>query len=360
MTDVGKLTLGVIREGDSVGSTQILSTRPMAAQILKGKSPAQVLQIVPLLFSVCGRAQGAAATAALEAARNGKAATSAATERLIASEAIQEHLWRVMLDWPKLLGLPQEQQRFAAWYAMLRKIGAGEIDMPVFLHEFQRDGLGLPLSEWRALDSYDALQLWFSKAHSPMAQLLFALDQFGSAATDHKTSRWLPAWNATEASRACAGQWDAAFSARPVWQGEAAESGARTYFEDNSLLHDIEQRGGSKALIRLLARIMDVVELASGCVAPRLDAVGPTASEGIAVVRTARGLLMHHVRLAGEQVVEYEIVAPTEWNFHPDGAFAQDMRGVVVKDEDSLKQSAHIAALSLDPCVAYEVEIRNA
>jgi hypothetical protein len=65
-------------------------------------------------------------------------------------------------------------------------------------------------------------------------------------------------------------------------------------------------------------------------------------------------LLMHHVRLAGEQVVEYEIVAPTEWNFHPDGAFAQDMRGVDETDEESLKQLAHIAALSLDPCVAYE------
>jgi len=35
----------------------------------------------------------------------------------------------------------------------------GEIDMPTFLHEFQRDGLGMPLSEWRALDSYDALQI---------------------------------------------------------------------------------------------------------------------------------------------------------------------------------------------------------
>jgi hypothetical protein len=332
----------------------------MAAQILKGKSPTQVLQIVPLLFSVCGRAQGAAASAALQAAQHGKAATSADTERLIASEAIQEHLWRVMLDWPKLLGLPQEQQRFAAWYAMLRKVGAGETDMPVFLHEFQRDGLGMPLYEWRALDSYAALQIWFSKAHSPMAQLLFRLDQLGRAGQVPEKSRLLPAWTAAEAGRACSGRWDAAFSAKPIWQGEAAESGAWTYFANNHLLHDVEQHGGSKALIRLLARIMDVVELASGCATARLDAVGPTASEGIAVVRTARGLLMHHVRLAGEQVVEYEIVAPTEWNFHPDGAFAQDMRGVVVKDEESLKQLAHIAALSLDPCVAYEVEIRNA
>jgi hypothetical protein len=36
------------------------------------------------------------------------------------------------------------------------------------------------------------------------------------------------------------------------------------------------------------------------------------------------------------------------------------MRGLVAKDEESLKQLAHIAALSLDPCVVYEVEISNA
>jgi len=46
-------------------------------------------------------------------------------------------------------------------------------------------------------------------------------------------------------------------------------------------------------------------------------------------------------------------------NFHPDGAFVQDMRGVVVKDEESLSQlrTLRVVARSL---LAYEVEIRNA
>ncbi len=357
--DAGKLTLSVIWDGNSVCATEILSTRPMVAQILKNKTPTQVLQIVPLLYSVCGYAQVAAAAAALQAAQQGEAAASAADERSIVCEAIQEHLWRILLDWPRLLGLPQREQLFTGWYALLRRIAAGEVDMDAFLREFERDALGMPVAEWRGLDSHARLQTWLSKAHSPVAQVLLemnALQQDGAAATG---KRWLPAWTAAEASRACVGKWNAAFSARPDWLGETAETGAWTYYTDNRLLQDVRQQGGSAMLIRLLARVLDVVEMASGNAPARLDAASPAPGEGVAVVRTARGLLMHHVRLAAEQVTEYEIVAPTEWNFHPDGVFAQDMRELAVQDAARLKQMAHIEVLSLDPCVVYEIEVRH-
>jgi coenzyme F420-reducing hydrogenase alpha subunit len=177
----------------------------------------------------------------------------------------------------------------------------------------------------------------------------------GSSAT-----RLLPAWNAAEAYKACGGRWDDAFSACPVWQDEAAETGAWSYFAGDKSLHEVWQKSGSKALARLLARLMDMVEMASGRATPRLDITSPIPGEGMAVVRTARGLLIHHVRLAAEKVTDYVIVAPTEWNFHPSGAFAQDMIGLEVRDTEHLQQLAHIAALSLDPCVAYEVEIRDA
>jgi len=325
--DVGKLTLVVDWDGDSVSATEIRSTRPMAAQILKGKTPAQVLQIVPLLFSVCGRAQGAAAAAALQAAQQGGSIASAAVEHMIVCEAMQEHLWRLMLDWTKLMGLPRQEQRFAGWYALLRKIGAGEADMAVFLHEFERDCLGMPVAEWRAIDSYHALQTWSLKAHSPSAQVLAKLDELERGRHGSSGTRLLPAWTAAEADQACAGRWDTDFSVRPDWLEGSAETGAWTYYADDKLLHDVWQKSGSKALTRLLARVTDVIAMASGSAAPRLDVASPVAGAGIAVVRTARGLLMHHVRLAGESVADYVIVAPTEWNFHPDGAIAQYMIG---------------------------------
>jgi hypothetical protein len=360
LTDAGKLTLSVVWDGNSVSATDIRSTRPIAAQILKGKTPAQVVQIVPLLFSVCGRAQGAAASAALQAAQNGIPIASAQVEHTIVCEAVQEHLWRMMLDWPKLMSMAPQEQRFAGWYALLRKIGAGEIGMDVFLHEFESDFLGMPVTEWRALDSYHLLQTWLRKAHSPIAALLARLDELEHGRHGSSGIRLLPAWTAAEANQACSGRWDTAFSARPDWQGDTAETGAWTYYADNRLLHDVWQQSGSKALTRLLARLMDVIEMASGNAAQRLDAANPAAGAGIAVARTARGLLMHHVSIEADLVRDYVIVAPTEWNFHPGGAYTQDMRGMQECDAERLQKLAHISALSLDPCVEYEVEIRDA
>lgn len=359
MADIGKLALGVIWDGAMVRATDICSSRPMAAQLLQGKTPAQVLHIVPLLFSVCGRAQGAAAQAALQAAQRQPWPEEAAqAERTIRCEAMQEHLWRVMLDWPRLLGIGPQEQRFAAWHALLRRVAAGEIGMEVFRCEFERDGLGMPAAAWRSMTSHAELRTWWRTADSLVAQLLSALDESDNSPCGE--SRLLPPWTAAEAQQACAGRWDAAFSARPDWQGMAAEAGAWSYYSADPMLHEVWRGSGSKVLTRLLARIIDVVEMADGQAAPRLDAASPAPGDGVAVVRTARGLLMHHVQLAAESVASYAIVAPTEWNFHPAGAFAQDMRGLAERDRERLRRLAQLSALSLDPCVAYEIEVLNA
>ena len=51
--------------------------------------------------------------------------------------------------------------------------------------------------------------------------------------------------------------------ARNGWETRQKRVHGLTY-ADNQLLHDVWQQSGSKALTRLLARVMDVVEMASG------------------------------------------------------------------------------------------------
>jgi hypothetical protein len=359
LVDVGKLTLGVFWDGESVPATDIRSTRPMAAQILKDKTPTHVLQIVPLLFSVCGRAQGAAASAAILVAMREQSPAVTSLEQSIVCEALQEHLWRVMLDWPDLLGLPQEDKQFAGWYAMLRKIGAGETGMEAFRQEFERDALGMPITDWLALDSYAALQTWWCKQGGALARPLAKLDELAQSRCNRNAAVLLPAWSAAEAQQACAGKWTTAFAARPEWQGAAAETGAWSYYADSPLLQEVWRQSGSKTLTRLLARTLDVAALTGGMAEPRLSMTSPVADEGIAAVRTARGLLLHRVLLDGDKVADYSIIAPTEWNFHPAGAFAQDLCGLAEHDGGLLEYRAQIEVLSLDPCVGYEIEIRN-
>jgi hypothetical protein len=69
---------------------------------------------------------------------------------------------------------------------------------------------------------------------------------------------------------------------------------------------------------------------------------------------------MHHLRQAAELLADYVIVAPTEWNFHPGGAYTQVMPGIKERGVEHLLQLVNIAALSLDPRVAYEVGVRHA
>lgn len=363
MSDVGKLVLKMVWDGRSVVSTEIRSTRPMAAQMLNGKTPTQVMQIVPLLFGVCGRAQGAAAVAALQVARCEKDKTAATMERAIVLESIREHLWHMMLSWPKMLGLETQEKMFAGWHPLLSKHATGEIgefDAPVFLREFELNYLGMPVAEWRLLDNYSTMQHWWCRAQSPLARLLAKLDGMKFGDQGMAGIGLLPSWSAAEAQQACGGRWGAEFSSRPDCLGEAVETGALSYFTSDKLLNDVWHQSRFRLMIRLLARVLDVIDMASGNAPARLDATSPAEGAGIAVVRTARGLLMHHVQLAAEKVANYVIVAPTEWNFHPDGSFAKEMRGLREHDAVRLQQTARIAALSLDPCVAFEIEVSHA
>lgn len=81
---------------------------------------------------------------------------------------------------------------------------------------------------------------------------------------------------------------------------------------------------------------------------------------GLSATETARGILLHYVELQGEHVARYRIVAPTEWNFHPHGAFVQGVRGAEAGSEHAAQQAARLMAHALDPCVAYRVQVIHA
>ena len=93
------------------------STRPdAAARVLLGKTPEQVLDMVPLLFTLCGNAQAYAALLACRAAL-GMAAepeSDAARDMLVQLETLREHAWRILLDWPVLIGLDPDKKALAA------------------------------------------------------------------------------------------------------------------------------------------------------------------------------------------------------------------------------------------------------
>jgi Ni,Fe-hydrogenase I large subunit len=391
VTTEGKLRIGVNWDGATVNAVAVQSSRPLQAiRLLTGKSLQDAVDALPLLFSVCGRAQGVTGVMAAEAALGIEVAASlrAARMRLVLCEAIQEHLWRVLLDWPRQTHMQPHVQPMTAICARIGQMtkpllaaggwktigGRPDADydgawqgfsrlLKDFLH---REVLGCDPARWLGLATQQELEAWYGSTDTPAAQILRSLAQcarFGASEVETMPSPdgvWLQ--EVAEAMHA-----DAAFSHQPNWQGAALETGALARQRRHPLLQALTAADGNSVFVRLVARLIELARLA--------DAVCPVADNactgwtgvqslgrnaGIAWAETARGLLMHRVAGDGSRILDYRIVAPTEWNFHASGALVRGLCGTAAASEAAARSKAEWLVQSLDPCVAYEITVRHA
>ena len=81
---------------------------------------------------------------------------------------------------------------------------------------------------------------------------------------------------------------------------------------------------------------------------------------GIAQVEAARGRLIHFVETEERHVRRYQIVAPTEWNFHPDGVLVRGLTGLPVDGPEAALRTAELFVHAVDPCVQCDIEVERA
>jgi hypothetical protein len=329
--DQGVLQLTLAWDGKQIVAAGVSSTRPRVASALRGFPVARVLDLVPGLFSLCRCAQGTAARLCVQAARGERPeiALSGGPALAVSLEAIGEHLWRLLLDWPPACGQPARQSEFVTWRKCLKEVA----------DEATAATLGTRLLAW--LDNEKPLLFDDGVALEPVALL--------------------PHLSAAEWVVHCDGK---TFSELPTFTGQPAETGAlarRAGDPDVAALLAVGQR----VRARLAARLADLRWLAQGLSdLPRLsvllDAAAVAKGRGLARVETARGTLLHQIQLDGNKVGQYVIIAPTEWNFHPQGAFSRGIGACQAATRGEVAMLARRLALSLDPCVPYELRINDA
>jgi hypothetical protein len=316
--DPGCIRLRIAVADGRVSAVEVASERPAIAQRLRGRAADDAVRLVPLLFSLCGKAQGSAALLALEAARGNERTPH--LDPAIQQEALREHLWRWLLDLPVLLGDIALREEFVA------AIG--------WIANGKRDELAALLGGSRI---------------GGLRQRLMAIED-----TRYTGPRALPPLTA----RSSLDPWpqlDAGFAQTPQWQGAAAETGAIARRQDRAEL------GSGAFAARWLARLEEVRDWAAG--KEKVGAGGTASSvrsgagRGRALVETARGLLMHEITLDAERIADYVIVAPTEWNFHPHGPLAGWLAGRDATDAKTVRRFASHAIAALDPCVRWDCRI---
>ena len=370
----GALRIAIRGTAAGLAGVDVRNTRPAVAHALRGLEVGQACARVTRLYSLCAHAQASAARAACAAAV-GTAPDEALRnqdERALAAETAREHLWRLMLDWPALLPLPASRQadwrtRFAALYRRLAvpasTPGAVSMDAgvrPAAAGTEPDPGLAKELSTLADELAATLPGVLTSELDPPLHERTPPAAR-GAAAAAHASPLppLLPALDALACTRRLA--LDEAFSAAPQLDGRCHETGALARHHTDpavgaALAH------GRRVAARILARIADLREcahaLAAERPAPRIDACSPAPGVGLVRVDSARGLLIHQVRLATAadggpaQVVDYRIVAPTEWNFHPGGVFVREALATPPMPAAAQQRRLHALALALDPCVA--------
>jgi hypothetical protein len=331
---------------DAVG---IRADLPQAAKVLAGRTPAEALGLLGRLYSVCGQAQRAAAELALAAASGAPLAPGrhVELEEAVARECVTEHLWRLLVDWPRKLGVAGAPDRFAYWY---RRIAAGDTHWPRELGaELTTAWLGREparLEDWCTLDAYDAT---LRTAGSPFAALFAAL---------HVAERGAPPGTAGAGSMVGGTHGGALAAARET--GAFVQHGEHPWLAAlQSAGRGLEARVGAR--IVALARLLDALA-GPGTIGAEvdLDAESPVDRCGRAAVTTARGVLVHDATLVAGRIARYGIRTPTECNFATEGAYRALLAKRPAVDPAAAVRLADLWALALDPCVPYTVRTADA
>jgi uptake hydrogenase large subunit len=338
------LSIDVGWRNGAIDAVGIRAELPQAAKVLAGRTPAEALALLGRLYSVCGQAQRAAAELALAAASGTALAPGRhlELEAAVARECVSEHLWRLLVDWPRKLGIAGAPDRFAYWY---RRIAADDAGWARELAaESSRDWLGLDperLEDWSALGGYEA---WTRTAGFPFAALFAALRAAELAAAE-----------GTVEVRGHGGT-----------VALALETGAFVQYGEHPWLAALQAAGrGLEA--RVGARVVALSRLLAALVTPgandvelELDAESPAERCGRAAVTTARGVLVHDVTLADGRIAHYGIRTPTECNFAAGGAYRSLVASRRAADPTAAVRLADLWALALDPCVPYTIRTADA
>lgn len=316
--DPGHITIEFSLVRDTVSWASVRSARPLSlASRFAGRPIEQAVEAVGLVNAVCGVSHAAALTFAAAVAGN----------RSLGREEIER--WHVRLAAERIAEHLRELVRLA----------------PVAAFPIVRDALEAVRKAARTGIAGDDIRA-IGAAFGLVPDWLPALPEHPMP-PDALTA-------ADDAVVIAALEGDAEFSAQPfLSSGRRPETGPAVRLGWSSSVP------GATDAARLVEAEEALGILLNGASQDRNFATWLTASRtqnhtGYASVESPRGRLYYFAVVQGDgRLRDARVVAPTEWNFHPDGPFARALAGFR-PNGDAVTAIARLAA-QFSPCVAVDV-----
>ncbi len=159
----------------------------------------------------------------------------------------------------------------------------------------------------------------------------------------------------------------------PRLDGQVFEVGAiaRQMVAGHPLIHALVARDGANVRSRVIARLLELARVVPAmqqwlgqieigeafCHSEKI----PAEAQGAGLVEAARGSLGHWLRIKNGHILNYQIIAPTTWNFSPrdgdgqPGALEQALQDTPLADEAETSARIQHIIRSFDPCMVCTV-----
>jgi uptake hydrogenase large subunit len=146
---------------------------------------------------------------------------------------------------------------------------------------------------------------------------------------------------------------------------------ARQQVNGHLLIRELVAESGGNVQNRVIARLLElalvvpqmerwVKQLTTGDAYCHNQPV-PDEAQGAGMVEAARGSLGHWLRIKNGRILNYQIIAPTTWNFSPrdrqeqPGALEQALENTIIHNEQTIDASIQHIIRSFDPCMVCTV-----
>lgn len=338
------------------------------SRLLSGRTATEVIAIVPSLFSLCGTAHAAAAAAALESAARHEAddVTTALRLSLVLMERVREHLLRIALDWPLLLGEAPDIKTAQSAMSLLSEFrSALDPDGAVFLYPqakaADRDvartliATAVAIAEsrifreelpiWQIRQDQASLKKWAASGDAVAARLLSMLLARDVEWSGIGSPRYLNDFETIE----------------PVETADVVPETSPLERRRNHRLLALAQT--PTLATRYLARLVDLSETLKELqdlfaenhrflISRKGD-----CPRGVGFAETARGRLTHIAKLQDGVVEDYRIISPTRWNFAARGVASRCLGKLPGGSDEARIEQAGLVIGAIDPCVGHTVRI---
>jgi len=382
----GQIEIDLTPQTTGLHKVLITSSRPVQAiRVMIGKSPEAALSSIPLLFNICGIAQARTAVQAISQNLNIQIPPDVeiARDMLVLVENAREHLTRLFIDWPRLFDMEINNSQLSILSQLLNDFkqslfeqgNAFSLDSKLQLdtdslrqqidklqQSLEQQVFKTNLEQWLSIDKLEELKKWSRDCDTQSASSINSIFEQGWESQGFSEIRPMPELELETLEQRFDAEDANQFIAQPDWQGNFYETTTLSRQWHQPLIIELNHHLKNGLITRWVSRLVELAQIPQQLnqLLNQLENNSPTEFKhkpGIALTEAARGRLIHRVKIDKGAISNYQILAPTEWNFHPQGLITKSLENLSVDDPAQLEKMARLLINAIDPCVGYELRI---